>query len=506
MRNDTDLARETAEWLKQGSRPLPTRVRDGALSAVSRTRQLSPPYPRWTVRLARAAALGAAAAAVVMAVAYGPLVADRVGGLIPPPAGLPPSASSSRDVSPSPSTSASPRPAGKIAFFSDRDGKTQIYVMNADGSGQTNVSQGPGDFNGNPWSPDGSRIAFSSDREGKGEVYVVNADGSGLTNVSNDPCGAGGIPAWSPDSSRIAFSSSPTGFRGSNPPPPADGCVSTIYAVNADGSGRTNLTNGPADFGAWSPDSSRIAFTSNRDGNGEIYLVNADGSGLARLTNNPGEDGGPVWSPDSSRVFFASQCKVVGGKLGRYVVNADGSGLTYLGLPPYDPIGYFVGCAPTYDGPIAPEVLPGLSVIYASYAPDGTRAALQVGNGRGNEEIYVVNADRSGLTRLTNNPADDSNMVWSPDSARIAWNRSSDGTTEIYVMNADGSGQNRLSSGPDGDTLRDGGWSPDSSRIAFVSNRDGNGEIYVVDTDGSGLTNLTNDPGQDGGPVWSPAR
>ena len=81
MKNDVDLARLTAEWLQQGSRPLPTRVLDGTMSAVSRTRQLSAAHPLWTVRLARAVALGAAAAAVVMVVAYGPLVADRVGGL-----------------------------------------------------------------------------------------------------------------------------------------------------------------------------------------------------------------------------------------------------------------------------------------------------------------------------------------------------------------------------------------------------------------------------------------
>ncbi len=453
-----------------------------------------------------------AAAAVVIALLSGPLSPNRVGGLLPPFAGVSTGAGASPNTNslpaptPSPSASPSPAPASKIAFFSDRDGKTEIYVMNADGSGQTNVSHGPGDFNGSPWSPDGSRIAFTSDRDGNLNVYVVNADGSGLTNVSNNPCGAFML-AWSPDGSRVAFSSGPLRFKGSNPTPTAGGCVSTIYVVNADGTGRINLTNGPADAEhGWSPDGSRFAFTSGANGKREVYVVNADGSGRINLSNSPGDDFGPAWSPDSSRVSFVSQCKVVGGKLGRYVVNADGSGLTYLGLPPYDPIGFFVGCAPTYDGPIAPEVLPGLSVIYASSAPDGTRDALQVGNGRGNLEIYVVNADRSGVTNLTNNPAEDSIPVWSPDSSRIAWNRSSNGSTEIWVMNAEGSGQARLSIGPDGDALRDGGWSPDSSRIAFVSRRDGNGEIYLVNADGSGLTNLTDNPGEDSGPVWSPVR
>jgi Tol biopolymer transport system component len=403
----------------------------------------------------------------------------------------------------------SPGPAAKIAFNSDRNGDTEIYVMNADGSGQTNVSHGPGDITDGAWSPDGSRIAFTSDRGGNRDIYVVNADGSGLTNVSNDPCGAfllgwypDGLAGWSPDGSRIAFASGLTYGGGSNPPPGVGDCVSTIKVVNADGSGLTNLTNGLAaySFGAWSPDSSRIAFASRRGGNWDVYVVNADGSGLTDLSNNPGYDSGPAWSPDSSRVSFISECKTVGGKLGLYEVNADGSGLTYLGLPPYDPIGGFSGCAPTYG-------VPSPSVAYASYAPDGARDALQVGLGNGKgEEIYVVNADGSGLTRLTNNLADDTMPVWSPDSSRIAWTSArSDGTTEIYVINADGSGQTRLSSGPEGDALRDGGWSPDSSRIAFVSIRDGNGEIYFVDADGSGLINLTNNPAEDGSPIWSPA-
>ncbi len=69
--------------------------------------------------------------------------------------------------------------------------------------------------------------------------------------------------------------------------------------MDADGSGLTTLTDNPANdsFPAWSPDGSRIAFTSDRDGNAEVYVMNADGSDLTRLTNNPAEDDAPAWSP-----------------------------------------------------------------------------------------------------------------------------------------------------------------------------------------------------------------
>ena len=94
--------------------------------------------------------------------------------------------------------------------------------------------------------------------------------------------------------------------------------------------------------------------------------------------------------------------------------------------------------------------------------------------------------------------------AWSPDGTRMAFNSSSDGNEDIYVMNADGSGQTRLTNNPAEDFFS--AWSPDGSRIAFASDRDGNPDVYVINTDGSGITRLTNNLASDLHPSWSPTQ
>jgi DNA-binding CsgD family transcriptional regulator len=86
-----------------------------------------------------------------------------------------------------PTAQAGPAATGKIAFLSNRDGNQEIYVVNADGSGETNLTNGPGDDSFGAWSPDGSRIAFESFREETSEVNVMKADGSGLTRIAGGP-------------------------------------------------------------------------------------------------------------------------------------------------------------------------------------------------------------------------------------------------------------------------------------------------------------------------------
>ncbi len=175
-------------------------------------------------------------------------------------------------------------PEGRIVFVSLPEQNATIYVMNADGSGATRLTNNLVRVNGLNWSPDRRRITFSSVRDGNSEIYVMNADGSGITRLTNYE-GIDEYPNWSPDGRRIAF----TSYRDGN---------AEIYVMNADGSGVTRLTNNESsdNFPSWSPAGRRIAFTSYRDGDYEIYVMNADGSGVTRLTNNAVLDWRPGWS------------------------------------------------------------------------------------------------------------------------------------------------------------------------------------------------------------------
>lgn len=120
----------------------------------------------------------------------------------------------------------------------------------------------------------------------------------------------------------------------------------------------------------------------------------------------------------------------------------------------------------------------------------------------GDDEIYIMNADGSGIVKVTDNSANDRYPAWSPDGAKIAFESTRDGNPEIYVMSADGSGQIRLTDAPGGDWYP--AWSPDGEHIAYSSQRDGNVEIIVMNADGSGQTLLTQNSVNDWRPAWSP--
>ena len=181
-----------------------------------------------------------------------------------------------------------------IAFHSSRDGNSEIYIMDTDGSNMTRLTNNSTADSDPNWSPDGSKIIFVATRDGNSEIYVMNVDGSSPVNLTNNE--AEDIsPSWSPDGTKIAFVSTRDSQQ-------------DIYVMDADGSNQTKLTDDAHldDSPDWSPDDSQIVFASQRDGDYEIYKIQVDGSGEARLTNSPEDDLSPVWSPDGYTIAFTS--------------------------------------------------------------------------------------------------------------------------------------------------------------------------------------------------------
>jgi TolB protein len=296
---------------------------------------------------------------------------------------------------------------GQIAFVRTRDGNAEIYVINADESGQVNLTNNPAFDGGQPaWSPDGARIAFVSRRDGNDEIYVMGANGSNQVNLSNNPA-LDLSPAWSPDGTKIAFISDRDGpFQ--------------IYVMNADGSGVARLTHDAASDveATWSPDGTKIAFVSGTAQGSQIAVMNADGSEVVALTS-ASLDGEPAWSPDGSKIAFSN------GQL--KVMNADGSGATIL-----------------------------TSGWNPQWSPDGSRIAFHRVNHTNRAlcsqspctlSFHVINADGSGLLQLEHNltyggVSSDVGPTWSPDGSKVAFvsTPTSGGIFDLFVANADGSG------------------------------------------------------------------
>ncbi|MEX2459183.1 MAG: carboxypeptidase regulatory-like domain-containing protein [Actinomycetota bacterium] len=283
-------------------------------------------------------------------------------------------------LSPGVASAVTPGQNGRIAFARLVDDGWEIISINADGSGETNLTNnadlGLADDLSPAWSPDGSRIAFESLRFGNGgsEIYVMNADGTGQTNLTNSSDASEWDPAWSPDGTKIAYTKCcPTGDT-------------EIFVMNADGTGAANLTNHSswdADA-AWSPDGARIAFTTNRvdpDAH-EVFVMNADGTAQTNLTNSATQDWGPSWSPDGSRIAFSTDRDS-----DLYAMSADGSQQTPL-----------------------PDT-PGLD-LWPAWSPDGNALTFVSYWPDGNPDVYTVNVDGTGLANLTTSISSEREPDW----------------------------------------------------------------------------------------------
>lgn len=274
------------------------------------------------------------------------------------------------------------------------------------------------------------KIAFTRDLE----IFTMNSDGTGQTNITNHAA-TESSPNYSPDGSKIIFS---TNRDGNN----------EIYRMNSDGGSPIRLTNNSASDTSpvYSPDGSSIAFVSNRDGNDEIYKMNADGTNQVRLTNDPRLDLVPSYSPDGTKIIFvvrpAQALQAI------FTMNADGTNQQML-----SDAGSF------YNRP--------------SYSPDGSKIIFVFGIDVTAQNIWTMNADGTNRQQF---PVGRSSPTYSPDGTKVThvccFFAGGPLQNGIRLANADGGSPQALTTGMF-DDLPD--WQPILSRRRVKFDFDGDG-------------------------------
>ena len=260
------------------------------------------------------------------------------------------------------------------------------------------------------WSPDGSQIVFvrsywsDYDTVSTNDLYIMDANGRNqrkLPGTSKE-----GVPLFSPEITKIAFWS----WR--------DG-VDNLYVMEKDGTEQQKLSDTEGDpfhRYCWSPDGSQIAFVSNDNGWGDITVINADGTGEQLLVDGIE----PAWSPDGSLISFTS----LGGSNDIYVMNPDGSDQRQL-------TDFIIETA-----------------SWSVWSPNGSKILFLVYDKKNTENsknnIYIMNKDGTEQKKLTDNNA--IKPVWSPDGSQVAYMCDQRGTDDwqIWVMGADGTNQMKL--------------------------------------------------------------
>jgi len=236
-----------------------------------------------------------------------------------------------------------------------------------------------------------------------------------------------------------------------------------------------NLSNNIA-FDAYpstSPDGSKVAFISNRDGNYELYIMDIDGKNQRRLTHNSVVEKSPSWAPDGNSIVFVSERE---GDNDIYKIDLRSLEIQKVFSSSYDP----------------------------KWSPDGSMIAfssLNFGEGT-SADIYIKDIYQNKPIKLTDTPSFDTQPSWSPDGKKIAFISDRDDNWEVYSMNVDGTYQTNLSKNPAEEASPC--WSYDGNKIVFVSTRDGNYEIYIMNADGTNPERLTNNPAKDLWPSWMP--
>ncbi len=378
----------------------------------------------------------------------------------------------------------------RIAFASNRTGRSEIWTINVDGSGLTQVTTNGGDTP--TWSPDASRIAFSSDRSGTSQIYSVLAPSTeqGVVRVTNDGT-QDGEPAWSPDGKTIMFASSPGPNLVTDP---------EIWEVSPDGTNPLQVTSGVHD--AWQDGINTPVWLSTTGGLVVFDTNDIDEWMRLSLSSNPplpvARD---VYDGDSP--YFTRLLYVPGGLQGAsFALSSDGASAAWTSATTQNgqcPVHYDLRVAPfsalseqastTGAGTIitSTNVACGIQPVSypmygVSFSPDGSEVVLSTvpDSTSVGYDLYIYKLDGTLVRRLTTNGSGSSGVInwlptWSSDN-RIAFASNSTGKFEIWTISPDGTNLTRVTT--------NGGnwptWSPDASRIAFTSDRSGAFQIYSV--------------------------
>ena len=272
----------------------------------------------------------------------------------------------------------------KIVFYSHRDGNTEIYTMDSDGSNQTRLTSNEADDIWPVWSPSGQQIAFGSNRDGNWEVYVMDADGKNQRRLTHHP-GIDAEPDWSPDGKQIVFISDRNIVNEDH--------FFNLFVTDADGGNLKQLTD--LGFGTspeWSPDGEWIAF----EGDG-IYAIRPDGTGLWQVSAPKPAVGMLLsgWSSDGSQILYIEAVNL----------HVDTSFPVIATLSPH-------GRADVLSW--KPVKVPRMPFHSAAFSADGKsilftgKKDFVMGGGRGDPwNIYRFGLIDKQLTQLTDNPGDD---------------------------------------------------------------------------------------------------
>ncbi|WP_026369462.1 TolB family protein [Kallotenue papyrolyticum] len=280
-----------------------------------------------------------------------------------------------------------------------------------------------------------------------------------------------------------------------------------VYMMNPNGSNQIALTGDGYEVipfsikRAWAPINLRIFgdFLHPTKGKRQLVSMPLWYGGLTGILDSDANDYQPAISPDGTKIAFVSDRD---GNPELYLLNIGRDGITPGSNTPTR-LTDTIGCANEH-----PSWLPdGSGLVYNSNCQDGNfevyRADLSYTQDKFNELAVarLISPTPSESTRLTHNNTDDRFPRVSPNGASIAFFSTRDGNSEIYTMTIDGGQQTRLTFSASRDEAPT--WSPDGSRIVFNSDRDGDHEIYSMSLDGREETQVTNNAGDDGYAVWA---